>query len=120
MCARSHAVRSKLADHDHASIQAVSTTLSRDDVLAIARLAHLTLTDDEVDLFGRQLAAILDWVHDVQQADTSGIPPTSHPLVTQTAWRADERRASLDRREVLTQAPDASQSDGLFRVPKVL
>jgi aspartyl-tRNA(Asn)/glutamyl-tRNA(Gln) amidotransferase subunit C len=98
----------------------VSTTLSRDDVLAIARLAHLTLTDDDVELFGRQLAAILEWVHDVRQADTSGIPPTSHPLAMPTVWRDDERQPSLDRREVLEQAPDANLTDGLFRVPKVL
>jgi aspartyl-tRNA(Asn)/glutamyl-tRNA(Gln) amidotransferase subunit C len=88
--------------------------------MGIARLAHLTLTDDELELFGRQLAAILDWVHDVHQADTSGIPPTSHPLPTQTVWREDAGQPSLDRRNVLEQAPDANVPDGLFRVPKVL
>ena len=98
----------------------MSTTLDRDAVLAIARLAHLTLTEQEVELFGRQLAAILEWVHEVHQADTSGIAPTSHPLPTETVWREDVPQPSLDRREVLEQAPDANVAAGLFRVPKVL
>lgn len=98
----------------------MSTPLGRDDVLAIARLAHLTLTDDEVELFGRQLAAILDWVHEVHQADTSGIPPTSHPLTTTTVWREDVRQPSLDRTDVLDEAPDPNRDAGLFRIPKVL
>jgi aspartyl-tRNA(Asn)/glutamyl-tRNA(Gln) amidotransferase subunit C len=98
----------------------VSTTLDRDAVLAIARLAHLTLTEPEVEMFGRQLAAILDWVHDVHQADTSGIAPTSHPLPTETVWRDDVPHPSLDRQDVVGQAPDANVAAGLFRVPKVL
>jgi aspartyl-tRNA(Asn)/glutamyl-tRNA(Gln) amidotransferase subunit C len=98
----------------------VSPPLTRDEVLAIAALAHLTLTDREVELFAGQLAGILAWVNDVRQADTANVPPTSHPLLTATSWRDDERRPSLDRADALRDAPDADRIAGLVRVPKVL
>jgi aspartyl-tRNA(Asn)/glutamyl-tRNA(Gln) amidotransferase subunit C len=94
--------------------------LTRDAVQAIAQLAHLTLTEEELQMFGRQLADILDWIDEVQQADTRDVPPTSHPLAADTAWREDEPRPSADRGDVLDGAPDADRTAGLFRVPKVL
>lgn len=94
--------------------------LTRDDVLRIAALAHLELTEAEVDLFSGQLAAILAFAEDVRQADTSGVPPTAHPLPIDAGLRDDEPTPSLDRRAVLEQAPDAAIDAGLFRVPKVL
>ena len=94
--------------------------LTREDVQSIAKLAHLTLTEEEVEMFGRQLAAILEWINDVRQADTRDVPPTSHPLATETVWRDDQPQPSANRREVLERAPDADTAAGLFRVPKVL
>lgn len=90
------------------------------DVRKIAALARLELTDDEVDLFSRQLRDVLAYAEQVQQIDTTGVPPTSHPLAGATVWREDEPRPSLARDLVLEQAPEASIRAGLFKVPKVL
>jgi aspartyl-tRNA(Asn)/glutamyl-tRNA(Gln) amidotransferase subunit C len=96
----------------------MSSPLSRDEVLRIAELAHLALTEDEIATFARQLADILTYVEELQRADTSGVPPTAHPLDAPAVWRADEPRPSLDRDAVLRGAPEAGA--GLFKVPKVL
>ena len=92
--------------------------LSRDDVLHVARLARLDLTEDEVDRYTDQLAAVLEHAADVEALDTSGVPPTAHPLPLENVLREDEVRPSLDRDEVLSQAPAAE--DGRFRVPPIL
>lgn len=92
--------------------------ISRDDVAHVARLARLTVADDELDLFTEQLASILDHAADVESLELDDVPPTSHPYPLQNVARADEVRPCLDRDEVLAQAPSAE--DGMFRVPPVL
>ena len=92
--------------------------LSRDDVLHVAKLARLTLTDDEVDLFTEQLSAVLAHAADVAALDTSGVPPTAHPLPLVNVLRDDTVTPSLDRDEVLDQAP--ATEDGRFKVPPIL
>lgn len=92
--------------------------LSRDDVLHVADLARLSLTDEEVDLFTEQLAAVLDHAADVSALDTSGVPPTAHPLPLENVLRDDVVQPSLDRDEVLREAPAAEA--GRFRVPPIL
>jgi aspartyl-tRNA(Asn)/glutamyl-tRNA(Gln) amidotransferase subunit C len=94
--------------------------LSGDDVRKIAALAHLELSPAEVDLFSRQLGDILAYVAELQRVDTTGIPPTSHPLANTPVWRDDTARPSIDRQLVLASAPGASPRAGLFKVPKVL
>ena len=89
-------------------------------MLRVARLAHLELSDAEVDLFTHQLADILAYASDVQQVDTADVPPTSHALASGPMWREDVPVPSLDRDEVLANAPDARREAGLFRIPKVL
>lgn len=103
-----------------ASGNGMSPTLTRDEVLRIARLAHLELTEAEIDLFSRQLTGILAHAAAVQEADTSGVTPTSHPLPMDTVWRADQPAPGLDRHDALAAAPDADPDAGLFTVPKVL
>ena len=98
----------------------MASTLADADVRKIAALARLELTPDEVTLFTRQLADILHYVERLNEVDTTGVPPTSHPVLAQPVWRSDEVRPSLDRNEVLAQAPGASPRAGLFKVPKVL
>ena len=88
------------------------------DVAHVARLARLDVTDDEIALFTEQLGAVLDHANDVAALDAAGVPPTAHPLPLQNVLRADEPRPSLDRDEVLAQAPDTE--DGRFRVPRIL
>jgi aspartyl-tRNA(Asn)/glutamyl-tRNA(Gln) amidotransferase subunit C len=92
--------------------------LSRADVVHVARLARLTLTDDEIDGFTADLAGILDHAQDVASLDTAGVPTTAHPLALSNVLRDDVVTPSLDRAEVLAMAP-AAESDR-FRVPQIL
>jgi carboxylesterase len=96
----------------------VAGQLSRDDVLHVARLARLALSDEEVDLYTEQLAAVLEHAADVAALDTSGVPPTAHPVPLENVWRDDAPSPCLDRDEVLAEAPAAES--GRFRVPPVL
>src|SRR5829696_1541718 len=93
---------------------------TRDDVAKIAALAHLELDQAELDLFARQLGDILAYAEQVQQIDTTGIPPTAGVLDWPPADRADETRPSLERDTVLAGAPDAAVGAGLFKVPRVI
>ena len=98
----------------------MASTLTAADVLRIAELAHLELGEAEVELFRRQINEILEYAEQVQEVDTSGVSPTSHPLDVHDAWREDVVQPSLDRRSGLANAPDADRDAGLFKVPKVL
>jgi aspartyl-tRNA(Asn)/glutamyl-tRNA(Gln) amidotransferase subunit C len=90
------------------------------DVERIAALAQLELTDEEKQLFTRQLAEILAYAEQVQQLDTSGVPATSHVDARARVEREDEPTASLPVSEALANAPDANREAGLFRVPRVI
>jgi len=83
----------------------------------VARLARLSLSDEERRLFARQLEDILAWADSLQALDTSDVPPMSHPREAE-ALREDEPRDGLDRQAALEAAPEAA--DGLFRVPRVI
>ncbi|HYU80850.1 MAG TPA: Asp-tRNA(Asn)/Glu-tRNA(Gln) amidotransferase subunit GatC [Vicinamibacterales bacterium] len=95
-----------------------SPSLSAAEVLRIAQLARLELTPEEVELFARQLANILQYVEQIRELDTSGVPPTSH-VMNQPVERVDERVPSLTREEALENAPEAATEAGLFKVPRV-
>ena len=92
--------------------------ITRDDVAHVAELARLRLTDEELDMFTGQLAAVLAHAEDVESLDTAGVPPTAHPLPLENVLRVDEPRPSLDRAEVLASAPAVEEQR--FRVPPVL
>ena len=94
--------------------------LTREEVVRIAALASLELTDAEVETFTRQLAGILDYARQVQQIDTTGVPPTAHGVSMHPVDRPDEPRPSLDRAGLLAAAPDPAPEAGLFRVPRVI
>jgi aspartyl-tRNA(Asn)/glutamyl-tRNA(Gln) amidotransferase subunit C len=96
----------------------VPAALSRDDVAHVARLARLELTDDELTTYTEQLAGILAHAADVAALDTTGVPPTAHPLPLQNVLRPDVPRPGVDRAEVLAAAP--SVEDDRFRVPPIL
>lgn len=96
----------------------VRTSITREDVAHVARLARLSLSDDDLDMFTGQLAAVLEHAQDVASLDTAGVSATAHPLPLENVLRADEVRPSLDRSEVLAAAP--SVEDDRFRVPPVL
>ena len=92
--------------------------ITRADVAHVARLARLDVTDDELDRFTEQLGAVLEHAADVEALDTAGVEPTAHPLPLENVLRDDVVRPSLDRDEVLGQAPAAEE--GRFRVPRIL
>ena len=91
--------------------------ISRAEVLHVARLARLELSDEEVERFGGQLSAILDAVGKVSELDLEDVPPTSHPLDLVNVFGEDVPRPCLSREEALANAPDPE--DGFFGVPPV-
>jgi aspartyl-tRNA(Asn)/glutamyl-tRNA(Gln) amidotransferase subunit C len=97
----------------------VPRDFTTEDVDRLAALARLELTGEEKALFARQLSAILAYAEQVQDVDTSGIPPTSHASASLAPLREDQPRPSVPRAEVLTQAPEADHQAGLFKVPRV-
>jgi aspartyl-tRNA(Asn)/glutamyl-tRNA(Gln) amidotransferase subunit C len=89
--------------------------ITRDQVLHVARLARLDLSDDELERLTGELGAILDAVSKVAELDLSDVPPTSHPLDVVNAWEEDEPHACLPLEDVLANAP--SSENGMFKVP---
>ena len=89
--------------------------ISRDQVLHVAKLARLALTDEEVERLRTQLDAILEAVGKVSELDLADVPPTSHPLDLVNVLADDEPRASLRRDVALANAP--AVEDGAFKVP---
>jgi len=83
----------------------------------VARLARLSLSEEERVLFARQLDQILEYAESIQALDTKAVEPMSHAF-TAGAFREDVPREGLPRDRVLESAPDAQ--DGLFRVPRVI
>ena len=88
------------------------------DIAHVARLARLGLKEGELERYRAQLGVILEHAAKVQQIDTSSVPSTAHPLGLVNSFREDRIRPSLDRNEVLAQAPAAQ--DGYFVVPPAL
>jgi aspartyl-tRNA(Asn)/glutamyl-tRNA(Gln) amidotransferase subunit C len=90
--------------------------IDREQVLHVARLARLQLTDEEVERFGGELSKVLDHIELIAElGDLSDVPPTSHVIDVENALRADEPRPSLPKEAALASAPD--EGDGGFRVP---
>jgi aspartyl-tRNA(Asn)/glutamyl-tRNA(Gln) amidotransferase subunit C len=98
----------------------MGTGFSRAQVEAVAALANLELNDSEVELFSKQLGEILDYATQVQNIDTTGVPPTASVVTRHSADRTDTVAPSLDRVDALSNAPDASPQAGLFKVPRVI
>lgn len=93
-------------------------SLSREEVVHVAQLARLRLTDEQIDVFTPQLAAILEHAADVEALDLDDVAPTAHPLRLANVMRADVPRDAGIRDAVLAAAPAAEE--GMFRVPPVL
>jgi aspartyl-tRNA(Asn)/glutamyl-tRNA(Gln) amidotransferase subunit C len=90
-------------------------TITREEVLHVARLARLELTEDEVERFTGQLSAILDAVSKVSELDLSDVSATSHPLEVANAWEEDVPRPCLPLDDVFANAPD--RDEDYFRTP---
>ena len=89
--------------------------IDREQVLHVARLARLELSDDEVATMATELSGILDHVDRMTELDLDGVEPTSHVVALENVLRPDEPRPSLPRERALQSAPDPAE--GAFRVP---
>jgi aspartyl-tRNA(Asn)/glutamyl-tRNA(Gln) amidotransferase subunit C len=92
--------------------------ISREEVIQIASLARLKLSEEEVQLFQEQLGKILDHFQALAEVDTSNIQRNDNALSSKNVFREDEPRPSILTEEALKNAP--KQRDGFFVVPKVI
>jgi aspartyl-tRNA(Asn)/glutamyl-tRNA(Gln) amidotransferase subunit C len=92
--------------------------LSREEVLHIARLARVALTEEEITRMSEQLSNLLEHFEDLQKVDTEGIPPTAQSVTLQSVMREDEVKPSLPPEDVLANAP--RREGDCFRVRAVL
>jgi aspartyl-tRNA(Asn)/glutamyl-tRNA(Gln) amidotransferase subunit C len=96
----------------------MSTPLRREDVAKVAKLARLSLSEAELDMYTEQLGQILEHANDIEALDLDGVIPTAHPFGLINVVRDDVLRPSLSRDAVLAMAPDAE--DGRFAVPRIM
>jgi aspartyl-tRNA(Asn)/glutamyl-tRNA(Gln) amidotransferase subunit C len=88
------------------------------DIQYVAHLARLTLTPQEEQKLGAQLAGILGYIEKLKQLDVSLVEPTAHAVPLANVFRPDEIRGSLSNDEALRNAP--AKANGLFIVPKIV
>lgn len=92
--------------------------METDEVKKVASLARLSLTDDELRIYGQQLTQILGYVKMLDEVDIDGAEPMPHAVELQNVFRRDEATESLDRADALSNAP---KTDGrYFQVPQIL
>jgi aspartyl-tRNA(Asn)/glutamyl-tRNA(Gln) amidotransferase subunit C len=84
----------------------------------LSRLARLSLSDEEKDLFGTQLGGILEYVEKLNELETGDVQPTSHVISLQNVSREDVPQQCLDRETALGNAPDRTEK--FYRVPKII
>jgi aspartyl-tRNA(Asn)/glutamyl-tRNA(Gln) amidotransferase subunit C len=89
--------------------------IDRDQVLHVARLARLRLSEAEIERMARELSGVLGHIEKISELNLAGVEPTSHVVELENVLRADEPRPSWPRERVLEGAPDVAQ--GGFRVP---
>lgn len=92
--------------------------LSKQEVEHVAHLARLAISEEEVEIFSRQLSEILTYIGKLNELDTSRVQPTSHVLDLSNVFREDAVKECLPSTEVLSNAPD--RENGFFRVPKII
>jgi aspartyl-tRNA(Asn)/glutamyl-tRNA(Gln) amidotransferase subunit C len=100
---------------DHAFGRMSRMAITREEVLHVAKLARLELSEEEIERLTGELSAILEAVSKVSELDLSDVPPTSHPLDVVNVWGADEPRPSLPVEDALANAPE--REEAYFKVP---
>ena len=93
-------------------------SIDRKTVEKVAKLARLQLTDEELDRYGGQLGAILDYIAKLEKLDVSGLEPLAHAVDTDNVFREDVPRPSLPRDAALQNAPE--KNGDFFIVPKIV
>lgn len=94
------------------------STISEAEVAHLAELARIALTESEIQRFASELDVIASSAAKVREVATPDVPATSHPMPLTNVVRPDQVTATLNRDELLAQAPQAE--DGMFRVPQIL
>jgi aspartyl-tRNA(Asn)/glutamyl-tRNA(Gln) amidotransferase subunit C len=89
--------------------------IDRDQVLHVARLARLSLDEEEIGRMSSELSSVLDHIEKISELELAEVAPTSHVVELENVLRGDEPRESWPRERVLEGAPDVAQ--GGFRVP---
>jgi aspartyl-tRNA(Asn)/glutamyl-tRNA(Gln) amidotransferase subunit C len=89
--------------------------IDRDQVLHVARLARLSLDEEEIGRMSSELSSVLEHIEKISELDLAEVAPTSHVVQLENVLRNDEPRESWPRERVLEGAPDVAQ--GGFRVP---
>jgi aspartyl-tRNA(Asn)/glutamyl-tRNA(Gln) amidotransferase subunit C len=92
--------------------------ISKDQVLHVAKLAKLSLTEEEVAKFTDQLSDILGYANELTGLDLSNIAPAAHPIDLENVFRQDIVAESIDNLKVLENAPEALNNQ--FKVPPIL
>ncbi len=92
--------------------------LSREEVLHVALLARLELSEEEIERYTWELNRVLEHIEKLKELDVEGVEPTSHVVPLSNVFRPDEPGEPMPREEVLMNAPDTV--DGYFRVPRVV
>ena len=83
----------------------------------VARLARLTLTEEEKEVYTKQLSKILDYIDQLNEVNTKGIEPMTQPIPTVNVMRTDIVKKAFQKEEMLKNAPH--EEYGFFRVPKI-
>ncbi len=92
--------------------------MDRKTVEHVAHLARLRLSESESEALASELTRITDYIDQLREVDVEGVDPVVHPVSDRNAFRDDEIREGLSRKQVAENAPDEEQ--GFFRVPKVI
>ena len=92
--------------------------IDREQVLHVARLARLQLTDEEVERMAGELSKVLGYIETINELDLEGVPPTSHVVEVANALRPDEPRPSLPREVGLANAPERTEEGFLVPSPQ--
>ena len=92
--------------------------ISKEEVKHIAKLAKLSLKDEEIEKYAVELGQIADFVEQLNEVDITGVSPTAHVVDKKNVFRKDEMKDSFPREQILKNAP--SKEAGCISVPKVV
>ena len=92
--------------------------ITKEEVVHVAKLARLNLDEQAIEVYTKQLGDILTYMDTLNRVDTKDVPPTSHAIFINNAFREDEVKPSVSVERALANAPQSD--DGSFVVPKVI
>lgn len=93
-------------------------SVTKKEVEHVAKLARLGLSEEEKELFAKQLSAILDFADNLKKLDTKDIPPTSHAILMKNVLREDKVTPCKNVDDILANAPE--EEERMFRVPRII